>query len=318
MNFHEGDINNLFNTLYDEFPGLSQPEIIEKINYRLDVIELFKKYEYIPPIHYYVNLESNEDLYDQCMPLVKELQKLKFYTNNLTVFFYKDEKEKPHAPLPNDITIDILKSFMASYLYNNEENNDNKLINNITNLNIQLNNQNLELKNQINLLENLINTNFSENDDFSKVVVFDHATLNDYNDNSFILHRGYIERTDDGTILSGKQGDLFFTPSKNEYYYDIPIVLELTVVDLNDSSNMRLQAYSKKQKLNITFDFIDLNIKNNDNVKIAYDGGEFKIFINGELKTNIKSTFTEKFRIGIQTFSENAYIKYKNMKVYKL
>lgn len=415
MNFHEGDKKNLFNTLYKEFPGCSKSEIIDKINYRLDVIELFKKYEYIPPIHCYVNLESDEDLYDQCIPFIEEIKNLKFYSNNLTVFLYKDEKEKPHAPMPSETTINIIKSFSNCYLYNAKEDNTNVLINNLNNNNNSLNNQILELKNKVKFLNDSITCNDTNtNKDYIhrlkkqnlerkeqqlqkkeeklelkeqklkqtenimnekekelikrdallkeqeksmtlknkqihekekkineilidlernqkpneknissksygrwELLAYDYATSTDYNNESFVKPRGNIERTNDGTILTGNWGDIFFSPNKNEFCYGSPIILELTVVDIKDSSHIRFQLYSEKQNLNITYVLSEFDIKNNNNVKIIYDGNELDLFIEDSLKSKKKVSFVENFRIGIQTFSSNASFKYKDVKVYK-
>ena len=405
MNFHKGDIDNLFNILHKEFPDLTQTEIIEKINYRLNVIELFKKYEYIPPIHYYVNLESDEDLFHQCIPFIKEIKKLKSYNDNLTLFFYRDEKEKPHAPLPVDASVNILKSFSKNYLYNIEESEKNTLISNLDNTNSILNNQILELKEENKLLNNYVRVNkdtiidqnlfnskkqklkqkeedlfkkeslitkkqklltdkdkkiiekenyltlknkqlvekekqlndlliklkfteygfannkkdiiFSEISDFWNIIVYDSATSNNHNDNSFVVPTGNHERTNEGSILSGNLGELFFTPTNDEYYHDCPIILELTAVEINDPSKMRFQVYSKKQKLNVTCSFDKLNIKKNDNVKLVYDGSILNIFVSDELKSSQNVTFTEKYRIGVQTFSDKAFFKYKNAKLYK-
>ena len=392
MNFRERHVNNLFNILYKEFPGLSKSEIIEKINYRLDVIELFKKYKYVPPIHYYVNFESDEDIFNQCIPIIDKITKLEYFVNNLTIFFYNEKKDKPHSPLPTAVTVDIVKSFSQCYLYNNEENNDNRLINKLDNQILKCNDEINVLRNDLsqnscdvvkqnlldlkkqrleqsfskkealiiekqkyldqkdkeiaereNLLtlksksitekENQINelltqlksvqygseesSIFQEISNFGDIIVFDEATLDSHNDNSYILTRGNIERTPDGTVLSGHWGDLFFTP-QYVYHYDFPVVLELTVVDVKDSQKIRLQAFSEKQKLSITFVLAELNIKKDNAVKFVYDGDEISIFIDGKFKSSQKVTFTEKFRIGVQTFSKKALFKYKDMKVHKL
>ena len=169
LNYKKWHIGNLFNILYDEFSGLSKSDIIEKINYRLDVVELFKKCEYAPMMHYYVNLESKRDVYDQCIPFIKEAKKLDF-SDNLAVFLYREKSSEPHSPLPNDVTVDIIKSFSQTYLYNNEENSDNTSANNNLNNYNLLNNRISELKDQINVLRNDIfqnNDNAAERNSFN-------------------------------------------------------------------------------------------------------------------------------------------------------
>jgi hypothetical protein len=150
-----------------------------------------------------------------------------------------------------------------------------------------------------------------------ELLAYDYATSTNYNNSSFVKPRGNIERTNDGTILTGNWGDIFFSPNKKEFCYDSPIIFELTVVDIKDSAHIRLQLYSKKQNLSITYGVSEFDIRKNHNVKIIYDGNELSLFIDDSLKSQKKVTFIENFRIGIQTFSSNASFKYKDVKVYK-
>ena len=185
MNFHESHINNLFWILEREFLGLSRQEIIDIVNYRLNAIELFKKESYIPPIHYYVNTESDEDFYDQCIPFLNELKELPNYQDNLTLFPYKQKMEQPHWPLSTDESVRILQSFSMQYLYNDVEEKTNKLKNNL-------------LKNDeiFNTLNKELNNPFDDVD----CIFYDKGTLDSHN-TSYVqnLHVFYSKN---GTMVS--------------------------------------------------------------------------------------------------------------------
>lgn len=118
LNYYDTHKNNLFKLLKEYFPNSSQGEIIKKINYRLDTIELFKKEKYFPPITYYINLESKPDLIRHCLPFIDEIKNLKFFHDNFTIHFYREKKENPHGPLPTITSIQMIKKFAKEHLYN--------------------------------------------------------------------------------------------------------------------------------------------------------------------------------------------------------
>lgn len=118
LNYYQTHIDNLFKVLKKEFPNLTQDEIIELINYRLDTVELFKKEQYVPPITYYVNTESKPDMDRHCIPFINDIKNLEVYDNELIIHFYKEKSEKPHSPLPVKKSIAIMKKFAKEYLYN--------------------------------------------------------------------------------------------------------------------------------------------------------------------------------------------------------
>lgn len=194
MNFIEEHVNDLFRILEKEFSELNRDEIINTINYRLNVIELFKKENYIPSMHYYVNLESDQDYYKQCIPFINELKKLPYYENNLTLFPYKQESNNPHWPLPTDQSIKILQSFSKQYLYNNMEENNNKLKNNLIDNYEILNMYNPELKNSINY----------------DCIFYDKGITDSHNTN--YLHNLNVLYSENGTTISynAKSGSKFY------------------------------------------------------------------------------------------------------------
>ncbi|MBE6506279.1 MAG: glycosyltransferase, partial [Methanobrevibacter millerae] len=117
MNYHEYHIENLMRILESSF-NESSSEIIKRINYRLNIIELFKKEKYIPEITYYLNLESKHDFQYQYSPFVEELSKLDLYNNQFNVKFYRELKDNPHEPLETKETLNIIKLFCKQNLFN--------------------------------------------------------------------------------------------------------------------------------------------------------------------------------------------------------
>jgi hypothetical protein len=118
MNYYATHINNLFRVLKKDFPDLSQEEIMDIVDYRINAVDLFKRENYIPDITYYVNTASAPDLERHCIPFINDIKELDCFDDQLTVHFYKEVKDKPHGPLPNDKSIEIIRSFAKDNLYN--------------------------------------------------------------------------------------------------------------------------------------------------------------------------------------------------------
>ena len=143
--------DNLMNVLKREL-NLSEEEIIEKINHRLDIIELFKYEHYVPPISYYINYNSKLDLNDRCMPFLNKILELDEFNNDLSIHFYHDSDETSggHVPMSNKETINIIKLYSRNNLYNGENkppvvDSEKKLRKKI----IQLKNVNAEMENSL-------------------------------------------------------------------------------------------------------------------------------------------------------------------------
>ena len=120
MNYWESMVNPVFDVLYDSFEGMDKDEIVEKIKYRLDTIELFKKENYAPFITYYVNAESEWDIKLHGTPFLKQIYKLKQF-NGLDVVYYREIKKVPHEPMNSDKTIKVIKEYCKNYLYNSTD-----------------------------------------------------------------------------------------------------------------------------------------------------------------------------------------------------
>lgn len=163
LNYWEDMLEPVFDMLYDAFEGLDKNEIIEKIKYRLDLIELFKKEKYAPFITYYVNIESGPDVLNHCVPFIKKIQKLKQF-NGLNIIYYREIKEFTHNPMATDKTVNIIKEYCKNYLYNSSDKvrtteNQNiyiegKYVNNLKKQNEKLKKKNKKLKKENNELYN--------------------------------------------------------------------------------------------------------------------------------------------------------------------
>lgn len=123
LNYYNTHINNLFRVLQKDFPDLSQEEIADIVDYRINTIDLFKKENYIPPITYYVNTASAPDLERHCIPFINDIKELDIFKDQLEIHFYKEVKDKPHGPLPNEVSIELIKTFAKDNLYNGNEDN---------------------------------------------------------------------------------------------------------------------------------------------------------------------------------------------------
>ena len=113
---------NLMKVLKKEFPDLSEEEITQQLVHRLDLIDLFKKEEYVPEIVYYVNVNSERDLNERCIPFTNRLLELPFYKNDFVVHFYKDDDPYMggHVAIETGKMVKIIKYYSRIWLYNNQ------------------------------------------------------------------------------------------------------------------------------------------------------------------------------------------------------
>ena len=120
LKYNKNHITNLFRVLKknEGFSNLSESEIIHQIDYRLNVINLFKKMKYIPQITYYINCLSSADFNNQFLPFLNDLKKLSFFKDQFEVHFYKEVNNNPHFPLCTEKSKILIKSFAKDNLYN--------------------------------------------------------------------------------------------------------------------------------------------------------------------------------------------------------
>jgi hypothetical protein len=124
LNYGKQFIDALFELLEVEFNGMSREEITERILYRLDAVELFKRQNYSPFITYYINSKSKIDIKLQCPQLIDGYFDIPG-VKPLNIIIYEDtEVDKPHNPLPFELTLDVMYMFCRNYLYNSSEDTD--------------------------------------------------------------------------------------------------------------------------------------------------------------------------------------------------
>ena len=116
MNYHEWAVKKLFDLLEEYFPSGNRDKTYKKIKHRLNHIELFKKMKYVPEIHYYVNANSQLDINNQCVPFIKEITEVEYFTDNLDIHLYHNDQG--HYPLGKDESIDLIQNFTKKHLYN--------------------------------------------------------------------------------------------------------------------------------------------------------------------------------------------------------
>lgn len=113
-----------FSDLKISYIGMSDEEIINAVKFRLDCNELFKKEKYVPPITYYVNANSKLDLNNHGLPFMEELLKNPYFKDDFHIHFYHDHNG--HNPLDNDISIELIRNFAKSNLYQDNSKFDGK------------------------------------------------------------------------------------------------------------------------------------------------------------------------------------------------
>ena len=164
LNYKKPFPEQVLDIVHESFDGTEKNEMINEIKYRLDVVELFKKENYAPFITYYVNTESENDIFKHEIPFLEKVYKLEQF-NGLDIINYREVKEFPHQPLPPEKTIELIKEYCKNYLYNNsptktDENKDNHIGENHTDSLKKeikrLNEENNELKKE---KDSLINSN---------------------------------------------------------------------------------------------------------------------------------------------------------------
>ena len=123
MNYYPRLVNLALDATVASFEGLTRDEVIEKISFRIDVTELFKRQKYSPYITYYVNVKSEFDMTNQAIPLVSKYYVLDEF-NGLDVNYYSQDSKAPHNPLPSDKSIELIKSYAKENLYNGNADED--------------------------------------------------------------------------------------------------------------------------------------------------------------------------------------------------
>lgn len=93
--------------------------ILDRYGYRLNVLTLFEKLNYVPSIIYYVNILSETDMVKQCIPFIEGLKNLSFSQflgmKKVQINFYADNEEPTvHSPLNKENTIKLIKNTLKN------------------------------------------------------------------------------------------------------------------------------------------------------------------------------------------------------------
>lgn len=73
------------------FNGLDEKTILKKHKYRLNVVELFKREKHVPSLIYHLNGNSKVDIIGQCIPFIRDLEKLDYSDNDIEIIIGHDE-----------------------------------------------------------------------------------------------------------------------------------------------------------------------------------------------------------------------------------
>lgn len=160
-NYHQDLVSIPVEMAVPTFDGLSKEEVMEKLKYRMDIIELFKKENYAPHITYYANVQSRGDVVNHSLPLIEDIYSLEQF-DGLEITYYNEVKKKisPHQPLPSRLTIELIQYFAKNNLYNPKPRKNKRLIKDeryskqLERKIEKLNRDNENLKNTINVMEN--------------------------------------------------------------------------------------------------------------------------------------------------------------------
>lgn len=114
----EGHYNDLLDFLKKEFDNRDINNILFEISHRTSLISLFNKMEYVPEITYFVNSNSERDMYERCIPFVNELIKLPFFQNELVIHYYSDDNDLwgGHGPIDTNTIVNFIRLYSKLHL----------------------------------------------------------------------------------------------------------------------------------------------------------------------------------------------------------
>ena len=101
------------------FNNLDEKIIMDKYGYRIDLLELFKKEDYVPKIISYINTTHKIDLVDNCLPFIKGLHDLKGNfkeVNDVEIILYSSE-DGHHGRIKRNTIIPFIKLISARKMY---------------------------------------------------------------------------------------------------------------------------------------------------------------------------------------------------------
>ncbi|MCP1126081.1 glycosyl transferase family 2 [Bacillus sp. 3103sda1] len=107
-NYYQSHVNLLFKSVH---PNLTREEIIKRFSDRLNVLEFYKKIQYIPKIHYIQNVLCDHDMQQHVLPFIAGLQEIdeNAFSNQVHLEFYAN-KEEGHNPLSLEKSIHYIQA----------------------------------------------------------------------------------------------------------------------------------------------------------------------------------------------------------------
>lgn len=91
---------------------LTDEEFLEKYKYRLDLVEIIKKEEYIPNAYLVLDCSVDLDFNTQYMPFFKELNNLPFTETSNHIKLIISGRQKGHVPLEKNETIKLINDLL--------------------------------------------------------------------------------------------------------------------------------------------------------------------------------------------------------------
>lgn len=135
------------------FEGMTRDEIIKKISYRLNIIELFERENYAPYLTYYANVKSEKDITVHSISLIQDHYKQNQFQGLNIIYYSEDSKPTPHHPINRQASLKIIELYAKNNLYNIKPETAKKLIPE-EKYSENLLNENKKLKKEIKTLKN--------------------------------------------------------------------------------------------------------------------------------------------------------------------
>lgn len=104
LNYYKGHIENRLKACFN---NQDVETVASEYSYRLNVIEIFKRNNFVPNVTYLVNTMSEHDINDQLIPFINDLKCLEYFDDQL--MYYKEPNG--HAGVyDKEKTIKLIKS----------------------------------------------------------------------------------------------------------------------------------------------------------------------------------------------------------------
>lgn len=111
-NYFASHVNRLFSKT---LPSYTPADIVKQYSYRLNLIEFFKRINYVPEIYYLQNIACEHDMTKHLTPFISALKEINesfdFKRIHFDLYF---DKEKDHNPLDMDETLFYLHKIIKS------------------------------------------------------------------------------------------------------------------------------------------------------------------------------------------------------------